>query len=180
MQRRHRCPSLSSKLVRFAADLIGLPLPPLYSEFQPDDSVVQSEHGINFAVGGSGVTYAWGFIPLGTQVDSFEILANMGIYSPEILASSVALVSEVGNDYASFVGNAMVWHWIFTFVQKALCFHWVSDHQRFVKEHHQQRDSWTREVIVEFYQKPFEYVKVVFNMFGSWSLEGDKTVCIGH
>lgn len=61
--------------------------------------------GLNFGVGGSGVTYALGFRTLAAQVDAFEKLVNGGLWSKKHLQHSVALVSIGINDYTSFNFN---------------------------------------------------------------------------
>jgi len=58
--------------------------------------------GVNFGVGGAGVTYAVGFRTLAAQVDAFEKLVNGGLWSKGHLKHSVALVSIGINDYNSF------------------------------------------------------------------------------
>ena len=87
--------------VNFAADILGITYPPpyLYSAGQDTSS------GVNFAVGGSGVTYDQGQVNLGAQVDNFELFLRTDPYSKNALANSVTLVSVVGNDYLDFTGK---------------------------------------------------------------------------
>jgi len=85
-----------------AADLLGLPVYPppyLYSANQDTSS------GVNFAVGGSGVTYDNGEVNLGAQVDNFELFLRTDPYSKVALANSLTLVSVIGNDYLHFTGK---------------------------------------------------------------------------
>jgi hypothetical protein len=85
-----------------AADLLGLPVypPPYFLSSGQDTS-----YGVNFAVGGSGVTPASNPITLGSQVDNFELFLRTDPYSKAALANSLTLVSVVGNDYLDFKGN---------------------------------------------------------------------------
>lgn len=78
-----------------AADILGLPSPTPYVNIE-NESIAT---GVNFAIGGSGVTFALGVLPLGAQINQFELVLRTGAYSPSFLAESVALVSNVGNDY---------------------------------------------------------------------------------
>ena len=84
-----------------SADTLGLPYPPpyLYSSGQDTSS------GVNFAVGGSGVTYTSGATPLGTQVDNFELFRRTDPYSKTAIANSLTLVSVSGGDYLYFTQN---------------------------------------------------------------------------
>lgn len=84
-----------------AADKVGLPSPTPYVDM--DDNSIAT--GVNFALGGSGVTYALGVLPLGTQLDNFEVLLRKGIYSDSFLADSITLVSNSGNDYNANYSN---------------------------------------------------------------------------
>lgn len=61
-------------------------------------------YGINFAYGGTGVFDT--FLPLPnmtTQMDFFEKLIDGGIYRGRDLRSSMAFVSNAGNDYVSYL-----------------------------------------------------------------------------
>ncbi|CAM6106016.1 unnamed protein product [Calypogeia fissa] len=80
----------------FLADKLGLPSPPPYVDIL-NQSIAT---GVNFAIGGSGVTYALGVLPLNTQVDLFDLVLRTGAYSPSFLADSLTLVSNEGNDYS--------------------------------------------------------------------------------
>jgi len=62
----------------------------------------QTNGGVNFGVGGSGVTYAYGWKPLDQQVDSFAALVKGGSFSAAHLAQSVALISMGVNDYTYY------------------------------------------------------------------------------
>lgn len=63
---------------------------------------------MNFAVGGSGVTYGNGDVTLGSQVDNFELFLRTDPYSKDALANSLTFVSVVGNDYLNFKGTTSV------------------------------------------------------------------------
>ncbi|KAH9561621.1 hypothetical protein CY35_05G031400 [Sphagnum magellanicum] len=85
----------------FYAELLGIPTPPPYL-YLTGQSIA---HGVNFATGGSGVTYALGTNPLGTQVDNLELFLCTDPYSKVALANSISLVAVDGNDYTTFNGN---------------------------------------------------------------------------
>ncbi|CAM6106017.1 unnamed protein product [Calypogeia fissa] len=82
----------------FLAEVIGLPEPTPYADISNGTKI--TETGVNFALGGSGVTFALGVLPLHTQIDNFELVLRTGAFSPQFLAESVTLVSNVGNDYS--------------------------------------------------------------------------------
>ncbi|CAK9221982.1 unnamed protein product [Sphagnum troendelagicum] len=63
---------------------------------------MKSKGGVNFGVGGAGVTYAYGHVPLDKQVDHLEGLVKGGILTKKHLNKSVALVCIGVNDYSSF------------------------------------------------------------------------------
>ncbi|CAM6026615.1 unnamed protein product [Sphagnum balticum] len=85
----------------FYAELLGIPTPPPYL-YLTGQSIA---HGVNFATGGSGVTYASGTNPLGTQVDNLELFLRTDPYSKVALANSISLVAVDGDDYTTFNGN---------------------------------------------------------------------------
>lgn len=62
----------------------------------------QSLSGVNFAQGGAGITYAFGFTPLDTQVSDLESLVQKKALSKSHLRNSVALVSLGVNDYGAY------------------------------------------------------------------------------
>jgi phospholipase/lecithinase/hemolysin/uncharacterized surface protein with fasciclin (FAS1) repeats len=83
-------------------ELLNLPVyPPPYFLSSGKDT----NYGVNFAVGGSGVTLANNPISLGEQVDNFELFLRTDPYSKQALANSLTLVSVVGNDYLAFRGT---------------------------------------------------------------------------
>jgi phospholipase/lecithinase/hemolysin/uncharacterized surface protein with fasciclin (FAS1) repeats len=93
------------------ADLLGLPLyPPPYFYSSGQDT----SYGVNFAVGGAGVTPARNPVSLGEQVDNFELFLRTDPYSKEELANSLTLVSVVGNDYLAFTGTTSAELFVFT------------------------------------------------------------------
>jgi phospholipase/lecithinase/hemolysin len=79
----------------YLAYKLGLPSPTPYVDIG-NQSIAT---GINFALGGSGITFALGTLPLFTQVDHFELVLRTGAYSPSFLADSVTLISIAGNDH---------------------------------------------------------------------------------
>lgn len=82
----------------YFAELFGVPYPTPYSQLQ---NASESKAGVNFAQGGAGVTYAFGYTPLDTQVDQMEALVQSGALSKLHLRKSVSLVSLGVNDYGS-------------------------------------------------------------------------------
>jgi hypothetical protein len=50
------------------------------------------------------MTTAYGSPNISTQVSWFEAIVRSGVYTKEVLASSVALLSVAGNDYATYRG----------------------------------------------------------------------------
>jgi phospholipase/lecithinase/hemolysin/uncharacterized surface protein with fasciclin (FAS1) repeats len=97
------------------ADLVGLPVyPPPYLYSAGADT----SSGVNFAVGGSGVTYGNGDVTLGTQVDNFELFLRTDPYSKDALANSLTFVSVVGNDYLNFKGTTSVE--LFVFIERVV------------------------------------------------------------
>ncbi|KAJ8754216.1 hypothetical protein K2173_002116 [Erythroxylum novogranatense] len=64
------------------------------------------KYGVNFAFGGTGVFDTPAPYPnMTTQIDFFEEMIKLKIFSPMDLKDSAALVSVVGNDYAAFVAR---------------------------------------------------------------------------
>ncbi len=84
----------------WAAELFGLPSPNLFEHMKSNG--MKSKGGVNFGVGGAGVTYAYGHVPLDKQVDHLEGLVKGGILTKKHLNKSVALVCIGVNDYSSF------------------------------------------------------------------------------
>lgn len=63
-------------------------------------------YGMNYAYGGTGVfkTFNNPLPNMTTQIDYFQkVLASGTIYSPSHVHSSLAFVSNAGNDYGSFI-----------------------------------------------------------------------------
>jgi phospholipase/lecithinase/hemolysin/uncharacterized surface protein with fasciclin (FAS1) repeats len=97
------------------ADLLGLPVyPPPYLYSANHDT----SSGVNFAVGGSGVTYDNGAVSLGSQVDNFQLFLRTDPYSKTELANSLTLVSVVGNDYLFFKGTTSAE--LFVFIERVV------------------------------------------------------------
>lgn len=65
----------------------------------------ETNGGVNFGVGGAGVTYAYGLRPLDQQVDALANLVKGGTFSKDHMANSVALVSIAVNDYTWYNQN---------------------------------------------------------------------------
>ncbi|KAL3681285.1 hypothetical protein R1sor_024241 [Riccia sorocarpa] len=63
--------------------------------------------GVNFAVGGSGVTHAFGAPPFQIQVVWFASMVLAGLFTPEDLNRALVFVSVVGNDYAAYNGSSL-------------------------------------------------------------------------
>ncbi|KAH8947622.1 hypothetical protein BDL97_11G052600 [Sphagnum fallax] len=80
------------------AMLFGLPSPTPFKQMKNNESV----GGINFGRSGGGVTYAFGYTPLDTQVDEFEALVQEGVLLQKHLSNSVALVCLAVNDYSAY------------------------------------------------------------------------------
>lgn len=64
--------------------------------------------GVNFAVGGAGITYAWGHATIHTQVDEFEGLVKATNVSNNHLNQSIALIGIGLNDYDTYHGEVQV------------------------------------------------------------------------
>ena len=90
-----------------AAELFGVPSPTPWEHLDANNT---NNGGVNFGVGGAGVTYALGYRSLDAQVDAFSELVDKGCWTKEHLRKSVALVSSGINDYTSFNlhGNPLV------------------------------------------------------------------------
>ncbi|KAL3681283.1 hypothetical protein R1sor_024239 [Riccia sorocarpa] len=85
------------------AAALGMPSPTPYRLAQN----VSISGGVNFAVGGSGVTYAYGTPPFQTQVGWFGSMVEAGVFTPEDLNRALIFVSVVGNDYATYNGSSL-------------------------------------------------------------------------
>ena len=62
------------------------------------------KHGMNFAVGGSGVFNPYGMLNLGGQIDQLESLIDI-VYPKAFLQYSVVLVGIHGNDYGAYLAK---------------------------------------------------------------------------
>lgn len=82
-----------------SAELFGVPSPTPSFQLKNDSASIS---GVNFAQGGAGVTYAFGYTPLDTQVNDLESLVQKKALSKSHLRSSVALVSLGVNDYSAY------------------------------------------------------------------------------
>jgi len=79
-----------------AAKLFNLSTPTPFLHLQ---NLSQALQGINFAVGGAGVTYVYGITPLDDQVDNMEALVANGVLTKSHLWNSVGVISVGVNDY---------------------------------------------------------------------------------
>ncbi|KAH9311033.1 hypothetical protein KI387_026068, partial [Taxus chinensis] len=89
----------------FWADILGIPTPISYEllkshHCKPNTDKIK--HGVNFAVGGSGIFRAYGFTTVPEQVQQLKklISESPGFHSQK-LSRSVVLISAVGNDYSA-------------------------------------------------------------------------------
>ncbi|KAF8085930.1 hypothetical protein N665_0642s0026 [Sinapis alba] len=89
----------------FLARYLGIksPIPYTWKKYAGKERLL---YGMNYAYGGTGVFKTFN-IPLPnmtTQIDYFQnVLSSGNIYSPSHLHSSLALVSNAGNDYGTFI-----------------------------------------------------------------------------
>ncbi|KAL2620684.1 hypothetical protein R1flu_000889 [Riccia fluitans] len=88
----------------FLASALGIPSPTQYARVL--DNVTISG-GVNFAVGGSGVTYAFGTPSFQTQVGWFKKLVKEGRFTEESLTRALFFVSVSGNDYGAYNGTTL-------------------------------------------------------------------------
>jgi len=89
---------LTLKCVFVVAELFKLPTPTPFLHRQNHFEALQ---GINFAVGGAGVTYGYGNTTLDEQVDNMETLVANENLTKRHLRNSVAVISIGLNDYDS-------------------------------------------------------------------------------
>lgn len=88
-----------------SATLFEVPSPTPWEHLNVNNT---NNGGVNFGVGGAGVTFALGFRTLAEQVDAFEKLVNASLWTKDHLQHSVALVSIGINDYTSFNINGTI------------------------------------------------------------------------
>ncbi|KAL2620683.1 hypothetical protein R1flu_000888 [Riccia fluitans] len=84
------------------ASTLGIPSPTQYARLALNVTI---SGGVNFAVGGSGVTYAFGTPPFQTQAGWFANLVAAGLFTQEDLSRALFYVSVVGNDYSAYNGS---------------------------------------------------------------------------
>ncbi|GLJ25816.1 hypothetical protein SUGI_0494370 [Cryptomeria japonica] len=94
----------------FWGDILGLPVPIAYELLRSHDcksTAKKIRQGVNFAVGGSAIFRAYGFITVAQQVKQFKklIRGSQGFDSHK-LSRSVVLISVVGNDYGAFLNSS--------------------------------------------------------------------------
>ncbi|XP_059076191.1 GDSL esterase/lipase At2g36325-like [Cryptomeria japonica] len=90
----------------FWGDILALPSPIAYELLRSHDCKATAKkirRGVNFAVGGSGIFQAYGFITLAQQVKQFKkVIGQSHEFDSHKLSQSVFLFSLVGNDYLAF------------------------------------------------------------------------------
>ncbi|CAH8339335.1 unnamed protein product [Eruca vesicaria subsp. sativa] len=89
----------------FLARYVGIksPIPYTWKNYAGKERLL---YGMNYAYGGTGVfkTFNNPLPNMTTQIDYFQsVLSSGNIYSPSDLNSSLALVSNAGNDYGTFI-----------------------------------------------------------------------------
>ncbi|XP_059076592.1 GDSL esterase/lipase At3g09930 [Cryptomeria japonica] len=93
----------------FWGDILGLPVPIAYELFRSHDCKATAKkirRGVNFAVGGSGIFQAYGFITVAQQVKQFKkLIAGSHGFDSRKLSRSVVLISVAGNDYGAFLSS---------------------------------------------------------------------------
>ncbi|GLJ10881.1 hypothetical protein SUGI_0137160 [Cryptomeria japonica] len=93
----------------FWGDILGLPAPIAYEMLKSHDckaSAKKMRHGVNFAVGGSGIFRAYGFITVAEQVKQLkELIGGSQGFDSHKLSRSVVLISAAGNDYESLASR---------------------------------------------------------------------------
>lgn len=87
-------------VIYIAANAMQMQSPIAYEERNSDPNA--PKHGMNFAVGGSGVFNPYGMLNLRGQINQFESFAKT-VYPKEFLQYSVVLVGIHGNDYAAYL-----------------------------------------------------------------------------
>ncbi|XP_059077415.1 GDSL esterase/lipase At5g03600 [Cryptomeria japonica] len=91
------------------AEILGLPTPIAYEMLrthQYEEIPKKIVHGVNFAVGGSGILADYGYITISDQVKQFKKLINQtGVFGSEELGRSIVLISNAGNDYLSYIDS---------------------------------------------------------------------------
>ncbi|GLJ25813.1 hypothetical protein SUGI_0494340 [Cryptomeria japonica] len=93
----------------FWGDILGLPVPIAYELLRSHDCKATAKKirkGVNFAVGGSGIFQAYGFITVAQQVKQFKkLIAGSHGFDSRKLSRSVVLISVAGNDYGTFLSS---------------------------------------------------------------------------
>ncbi|GLJ25817.1 hypothetical protein SUGI_0494400 [Cryptomeria japonica] len=94
---------------RLLGDILGLPVPIAYELLRSHDcksTAKKIRQGVNFAVGGSGIFQAYGFITVAQQVKEFKkLIAGSHGFDSRKLSRSVVLISVAGNDYGAFLSS---------------------------------------------------------------------------
>lgn len=100
-------------VIYIAANAMQMQSPIAYEKRNSDPNA--PKHGMNFAVGGSGVFNPYGMLNLRGQINQFESLAKT-VYPKAFLQYSAVLVGIHGNDYGAYLrkGNpvsvSFSWH----------------------------------------------------------------------
>ncbi|XP_057835501.2 GDSL esterase/lipase At5g03610 isoform X2 [Cryptomeria japonica] len=94
----------------FWGDILGLPVPIAYELLKSHECKATAKkirQGVNFAVGGSGVYQAFGFITVPQQVKQFKkLIGRSHGFDSHKLSRSVVLISVAGNDYGAFLSRS--------------------------------------------------------------------------
>ena len=95
--------------VLYAADILGLPVPISYEQLKSHECKANAKKivkGVNFAVGGSGIFRAYGFITVAQQVKQFKnLVGRRHGFDSHKLSRSAVLISVAGNDYNAFLDS---------------------------------------------------------------------------
>ncbi|XP_028786000.1 GDSL esterase/lipase At5g03610-like [Neltuma alba] len=91
-------------LTDYIASFLGIRTPVAY-RYRNYVEKSKLQHGMNYAQGGTGIfnSILTNGPNLTTQINSFQKLVQLNVYTKHDLRSSVALVNVGGNDYATFL-----------------------------------------------------------------------------
>lgn len=85
--------------IDYLAELLGVPSPIASMQLKNDS---ESLLGVNFAYAGAGITYAFGYTSLDTQMNDLESFVNKKVLTKHHLRKSVAFISLGVNDYSAY------------------------------------------------------------------------------
>ncbi|XP_057835468.2 GDSL esterase/lipase At5g03610 [Cryptomeria japonica] len=92
----------------FWGDILGLPVPIPYELLKSHEckAIAKKITRVNFAVGGSAIFQAYGFITVAQQVNQFKkLIGGKQGFDSHKLSRCVVLISVAGNDYAAFLSR---------------------------------------------------------------------------